>query len=125
VLIVLFTFISGMHFEDINASSVFVCTAAEPSNSYMSSLDSDVEDIQVCTKEMLGAHEYIEVGQLITQFTHLRVNSKQSRNNLIFVLFFLNEGKSYANCERVQFVSKKKEDLVVNHIHKSDGKKKI
>lgn len=125
VLITLFVFISGMYFEDFKVDSVFVCAATQTSNSYMSSVDPVVTDTKACTTEMLGTHENMGLGKVTTRFTYQKRNSKLSRDYLYGTIFFLNVGKSYANCDKVQFVSKNQDDLVVNYIHKSDGKKRI
>lgn len=125
VLITLFVFISGMYFEDLKVDSIFVCAATEASNSYMLSVDPVVTDTKACTTEMLGIRESTGLGQLTTRFSYQRGHTKLSLDYLCRTIFFLKEGKSYANCEKVQFVLKNQDDLVVNYIHKSDGKKRI
>ena len=125
VIIILLVFISGMFFEDFKVDSGFVYAATETTNSYMSSVNPVVTDTNACTTEMLGTHKSMGQGQLTTRCTYQRRNSKLSRDYLLLIIIFLYEGKSYANCEEIQFVSKITDNLVVNYIHKSDGKKRI
>lgn len=110
MLIILLVSISGMYFEDIKVDSVFACTPAETSNTYISEMDSVITDAQACTTEMLGICKNVVTGQ----FTILFIN-----------IFSLNEENSYSSLEEVQLFFGSRDKLVANYIHKSDGKKRI
>ena len=125
VLIILSVVISGMYFENFKADSAFVCSPAEKTNSYISSVNAAITKVHACTTEMLGIHGSMELEQLTIRFANQRRDIKMSLDFLCQIIFCINERKSYAVFEEIQFVSGNQDELIINYIHKSDGKKRI
>lgn len=124
VLITLFVFLAGMCFEDIQAGSEFICAPALAEASFISAADTFITDAQACTAEMLGIRGNTRLEQSTIRFANRGRDTKISLDFLWQTLFSINEEQSDTGFEGIQFACRFRNELVINYIHKSDGKKR-
>lgn len=122
VLITLLVFVSGMYFENIKIDSDFAYIHAEKENTCILPVNCVLTDTQACTTEMLGIRGDIS---MVRAVANLRRDVEISGDFLCQNLFSLQEKKSEMSFEKSVIRTDTREKLVVNYIHKSDGKKEI
>ncbi|MGN0480906.1 MAG: hypothetical protein ACI4EV_04985 [Lachnospiraceae bacterium] len=125
VLITLLVFISGMCFENIKVDSVLERATVRTADAYILPVDAVMTDTTACTTEMLGIGSHTALTQLSVGFATTRVGARLIQYLLGQNIFSLCEGKSYTSFEAIRVISENQHKLVVNYIHKSDGKKRI
>ena len=125
VMLMLFILVSGMYFDCFRVDSGFVCAPEQASVSSMVPVDSVIADAKSCTVETIGSRGNLGQGQFISRLAQQRRDTKVALSLLALNIFSLNEGKFYTHFETIQSVSENQQELVINYIHKSDGKKHI
>lgn len=115
--------LSGIFLEDVEADNTFAWSPNEITNSYIQSASATIEDAQVCTTETLGVRSNSRTQQLTGRYTSQKGEFKRSHNFLCPNIFLLQEGRFFSGSEITQIRSGCFSELVINYIHKSDGKK--
>lgn len=122
VLITLLVFVSGMYFESIKIDSDFVSVHTEVADTSILPVNCVLTDTQACTTEMLGIRGDISMVRVVA---NLRRNVEIFGDFLCQNVFSLQEKKSEMSFEKSVIRTDTREKLVINYIHKSDGKKEI
>lgn len=125
IILVLILFLSGVCFENNKADSKFLCSPVECSDSNIKSDIFTNLDIQVCTAEMLGAGRISSVQQFSCSHICKNRELKIFPDYLLLSYLSITEGKFFTSSEITQVYSKCLDELIMNYIHKSDGKKRI
>lgn len=126
-ILVIFIVLSGMCIENIEADSSFAYAPMEETNSYIMTDDAVISQAEPCTTEMLGVRNNAGIQRLASQFINQKRESKVSLNFLYSNIFFLHEKERrfLISSKAITFCNQCQDELVVNYIHKSDGKKRI
>lgn len=122
-ILALLVFLNGMCFGGVRTDLAFTPTPVEKPDSYIGSVDVNIEDEQLCTTEMLGVRNDVGVQSLTVRNTNAR-EIKQAPHFLCVDAFSLEQEKCVSSSQAVQVCSPCRDELVVDFIHKSDGKKK-
>lgn len=125
VMFMLFILVSGMYFDSFRVDSGFACAPEQASASSMVPVDSVIADAKSCTVETIGSRGNLGQGQFMGRLAQQRRDTKVALSLLCLNIVSLNEGKFYTHFETIQSVSENQQELVINYIHKSDGKKHI
>lgn len=121
-LLVLIMFLSGMCSENVSADSLFECISENQTVSTIDSLNNDIKIAESCTIEMLG----------IRNISYVRSTAKRSMNraDLKTSLVCLNTddflhllSDFHITAYAIQLPELRSEAVVLNYIHKKDGKK--
>ena len=76
-----------------------------------------------CTTEMMGIRNHTGIQQLASRYIGHKRDGRLSLEFLCSNIFCLSEGRSFARFEKIYFFKQYQKELVLNYIHKSDGKK--
>ena len=124
-ILVILVFLSGMCFDEVKITSYILDATMNEANSYVMSDKITVMEAEVCTTEMLGVRNCVNIRQLAR---HNMNQKKESRIVFVFLcsnIFAISRGKCPAEFETTGFFKGVQEKNVLNYIHKSDGKKRI
>lgn len=116
-----------MCIENVKVDSLFLYASIEETNSYIMADDATISQARPCTTEMLGVRNNAGIQRLASRFINSKRESKVSHNFLYSNIFSLHEKerKFFISSEAIQFCIQCQNELVINYIHKSDGKKRI
>lgn len=121
-ILTVFMLISGMCLDNVEADSLFVCTSAERSVSYLSPLKAKIYDAESCTIEMLGVRTISYIHNMIQRLGS-RTDIKISLISVIAAgisQFFSN---FHIAVNTVQLPKLYSHAAVLCYIHNQDGKK--
>ncbi len=125
LMLTVLVFLSGIWCEnsitDFQAENVSV--GADISHTLWE--DDAVTETQLCMEEMLGVRIHAGLLQLTGRLTHLARKTRVTFDFLYSDISDASERKFFAGSEEIYFSCQCPEELVVNYIHQSDGKKRI
>lgn len=125
IFLVIFMFLSGMCFENIKTDSPLAYAPIEKSDSCIDTCKTAVIDVQACTIEMLGVRSYSGFQHLSNRCMNPKREIKLSFDFLGTNLLSSSEGRFYTSYVTFYSFAQGQKKLVLNYIHKSDGKKRI
>lgn len=125
LLLAVLIFLSGMWFENDRADSFAECVSTGVCSSDILSADDTVSRAQLCTEEMLSVRINVGLLQLAGRFAFQTRRARLLVNFLYLDPLSTAEGKFFPSSEETHFFSQCPDELVVNYIHLSDGKKRI
>lgn len=122
IILIVFMFVSGMCYEDIQADSLSDCTSVDPTMLYIPALDAEICSNEICTTEMLGVRNI--------SYNNSTVCRTGCKIDIRGVLACLWEGIGthiFSNfhfaVNTIQFPELYSKAALLNYIHNQDGKK--
>ena len=102
-----------------------MCAPVQTTNSYRSSIDAVITNMEMGTIEMIGICDNTNQEQLAIRSQNQNRDTKIFLDFLYQVITSQKEEQSYASVKKIQIVSKIQDTLVINYIHEIDGKKNL
>lgn len=124
VILAMIIALSGTYVENTKTGLGYQDASADTHTSCLESAEALVRDIQICTTEMLGIRDNVQTGRLSVRLDGSHKEIKSSPGFLCSKLFSLAEKKFFTSSEFISLIMQWPHELVINYIHKSDGKKR-
>ena len=118
-------FLSGFFIESVPEDNSFAFATIEKKNSCIQSAYMPTIEAQICTSEMLGVQNTSYIQQLTTRCIVLKWGLRTSLSSLCPDTFQLQKSKFFMGLETSTVCSWYVDELIINYIHSSDGKKRI
>lgn len=125
IILVMLIFFSGFFIESVPVDNSFACAPIEKTNSCIQSVYMPTIEAQVCTSEMLGVQNTSYMQQLTSRCIALKWGLRTSLSSLCPDTFQLQKSKFFIGLETSTVCSLYVDELIINYIHSSDGKKRI
>lgn len=125
LILAILVFLSGMWWENSITDSFTEYAAMGESSTPILSDGDAVTEAQLCTEEMLNVRTQVGLLQLAGRFIHPTRKARLILDFQCSDILSSADGKLYTGSEEMRFFIQCPEELVVNYIHQSDGKKKI
>lgn len=125
VIITFLILMSVMCFDNVIEAAISSDISAKNPDFCFETVASVIEDTQTNSDNVFYIHKNINSGQLAVQFAKHRRDNKILLDFLCENIFCGNERKFYAGFDNIENLSNNTDKLVINYIHKSDGKKRI
>ena len=118
-------FLSGLYFDNNESNTLFATSSVETANSCITKAAAINPCEQGCTSELLGIRSAGSVQQLSNRLISQKRETKISLDFLYSNFLFINKGTFFTSLSAIRFFCPKTDELVINYIHESDGKKRI
>lgn len=125
MLMIVLVLIAGVYGSNAKVASLSMCAPVQTTNSYRSSIDAVITNMEMGTIEMIGICDNTNQEQLAIRFQNQNRDTKIFLDFLYQVITSQKEEQSYASVKKIQIVSKIQDTLVINYIHEIDGKKNL
>lgn len=125
LILAILVFLSGIWCENSITDSFMEYAAMGESSPHILFDGDAVTEAQLCTEEMLNVRTHVGLLQLAGRFLHPTRRARLAYDLLCPDHLLSAEGKFFTGSEKMHFFIQCPEELVVNYIHQSDGKKKI
>lgn len=125
MLMMVLVLIAGVYGSNAKAASLSMCAPMQTTNSYRSSIDTVIRNMEMGTIEMIGICDNTNQEQLAIRFQNQNRDTKIFPDFLYQVITSQKEEQSYVSVKKIQIVSKIQDTLVINYIHEIDGKKNL
>lgn len=125
MLMIVLVLIAGVYGSNAKVASLSMCAPVQTTNSYRSSIDAVITNMEMGTIEMIGICDNTNQEQLAIRFQNQNRDTKIFLDFLYQVITSPKEEQSYASVKKIQIVSKIQDTLVINYIHEIDGKKNL
>lgn len=125
MLMIVLVLIAGVYGSNAKVASLSMCAPVQTTNSYRSSIDAVITNMEMGTIEMIGICDNTNQEQLAIRFQNQNRDTKIFLDFLYQVITSQKEEQSYASVKMIQIVSKIQDTLVINYIHEIDGKKNL
>lgn len=125
IILVMLIFFSGFFSESVPVDNSFACAPIEKTNSCIQSAYMPTIEAQICTSEMLGVQNTSYIQQLTSRCIALKWGLRTSFSSLCPDTFQLQKSKFFIGLETSTVCSLYVDELIINYIHSSDGKKRI
>lgn len=125
IIFAILVFFSGFFIESVPADNSFVCAPIEKTNSSIQLVYIPTIDAQICTSEMVGVQNTSHIQQLTSRCNALKWGLRTSLNSLCPDTFQLQKNKFFMGLEASTVSSWYVDELIINYIQSSDGKKRI
>lgn len=114
----------GVYIEEIDTKMYIPHISMNEMNSYILSGSGVIMEPNACTAEMLGVRNCVKVVQVARYFTGKKRDSKISADILNKTIISQCWNKFSTEFEIVKYSGRYPKEVVLNYIHKSDGKKR-
>lgn len=125
IIFAMIVFLSGFFIESVPEDNSFACAPIEKTNSCIQSVYMPTIEAQICTLEMLGVQNTRYIQQLTSRCIALKWGLRTSLSSLYPDTFQLQKSKFFIGLEASTVCSWYVDELIINYIHSSDGKKRI
>lgn len=125
MLMIVLVLIAGVYGSNAKVASLSMCAPVQTTNSYRSSIDAVITNMEMGTIEMIGICDNKNQEQLAIRSQNQNRDTKIFLDFLYQVITSQKEEQSYASVKKIQIVSKIQDTLVINYIHEIDGKKNL
>ena len=139
ILLAIFVFGFGMCSDLVRADSLPACMSALPnegvsafcdmpacpSDGALISITAEIEEVHLCTAEMLGARRDVTVQKVASRLMGQRQQSAHALDLLSVNLCAVGPGRFPAGMEALQVYHLYQDERIVQYIQNSDGKKRI
>lgn len=116
--------ILGIFFENYQTDHSLMCAAKE-SSSQISNATEVVSNIPLCTNQMPGIRGNIRNRLWTVLFAKQAKSEKSFLDYFSENVFVKKTGNVYTESDEIYFLKNLQKNLIVNYLHKSDGKKRI
>lgn len=124
ISILIMVFLVGTCFDEIKTHSVLLYNPCKSTTVEMVYADTVIWEPQLVSNELYCTHRSMGLEQSVSRMTSHN-KEQNSSFSLVLDILSLKDTASYSKCEEVYFVSESHRELVVDFMHRSDGKKRI
>lgn len=118
-------FLSGLYFDNNEPNTLLATSSVETANSCITKTATINPCEQGCTPELLGIRSTDSIQQLSNRLIIQKREAKISLDFLYSNFLFTNKGNFFTTLSAIRIFCPKTDELVINYIHESDGKKRI
>ena len=118
-------FLTGLYFDNNELNTSLATSSVGTTSSCITKTATINPCEQGCTPELLGIRSAGSIQQLSNRLISQQKETKISLDVLDANIPFINKGTFFTNLSAIQIFCPKTDELVINYIHESDGKKRI